>query len=249
MKTYLSEIFSSVQGEGPYVGERQLFIRFCECHRNCIYCDTKNDRTESVAVEKVSGSGKFDSVPNPLSVDQLVELVLDVDKDRNNRRISITGGEPLLHADFLAELLPILRANGYNIHLETAGDLPKELEKLNGLVDAIAMDVKLQSVTKEASTFPAHWQFLRVCCDAWMEVFVKLVLSADTDEGELMDVMMGIYDAGGKETLVIIQPMSTSENADAVPSGKQLLHWQDMVATLLPNVRVIPQTHLMMNIL
>ena len=249
MKSYLSEIFSSVQGEGPYVGERHLFVRFADCHRDCIYCDTQTERTEAVAVEKVSGSGDFEQVPNPLSVEQLLEIIHAVDENRNNRRISITGGEPLLQAEFLAELLPLLRADGYNIHLETAGDLPDALEKITGLVDAVAMDVKLQSVTQEASTFPAHWQFLRACCDAWMEVFVKLVLSADMDEGELMDVMMGIYDAGGKDTLVIIQPMSKSENADAVPSGKQLLHWQDMVATLLPNVRVIPQTHLMMEML
>ena len=29
MKSYLSELFSSIQGEGPYVEERQLFMQFC----------------------------------------------------------------------------------------------------------------------------------------------------------------------------------------------------------------------------
>ncbi len=40
-----------------------------------------------------------------------------------------------------------------------------------------------------------------------------------------------------------------AEKADAVPTGEQLLRWQDKVASQLPNVRVIPQTHLMMEML
>ena len=69
MKTYVSEIFSSVQGEGPHVGERHLFIRFCGCHRACQFCDTVVERTETVVIEKIAGSGQFDQLPNPLSVE------------------------------------------------------------------------------------------------------------------------------------------------------------------------------------
>ena len=50
MKRYLSEIFSSIQGEGPYAGERHLFVRFSECHRDCIFCDTDNERSPVVLV-------------------------------------------------------------------------------------------------------------------------------------------------------------------------------------------------------
>ena len=106
MKTYLSEIFSSVQGEGPYVGERHLFVRFCGCHRDCIFCDTNTERTETVMVEKEPGSGNFDQIPNPLTVDQVVELIQAVDARITNQRISVTGGAPLLQANFLQELLP-----------------------------------------------------------------------------------------------------------------------------------------------
>ena len=34
-----------------------------------------------------------------------------------------------------------------------------------------------------------------------------------------------------------------------VPNGEQLLRWQDKVSGVLPNVRVIPQTHKMMEML
>lgn len=249
MKTYLSEIFSSVQGEGPYVGERHLFIRFCGCHRDCIFCDTNTDRTETVLIEKQSGSGVLEQLPNPLTVEQLVGIVREVDAKRINRRISLTGGAPLLQANYLRELLPILCGDDYSIYLETAGDLPQQLKSIIEWLDIVAMDVKLESVTHEKSTFPAHWQFLKTCRDFDVETFVKLVLSAETDEGELMQAIQGIKKTGGEQTLVVIQPMTKAARTSAVPTGAQLLRWQEMAGRLLPDVRVIPQTHKMMEML
>jgi organic radical activating enzyme len=249
MKTYLSEIFSSIQGEGPYVGERHLFVRFCGCHRDCVFCDTNTERTESVVVETDPGSGSFNQVPNPLSVDQVVELIREVDRQKSNRRISLTGGAPLLQAHFLRELLPHLCAEEYSIYLETAGDLVQQLKSVIEWVDIVAMDVKLSSVTTEPNTFPAHWQFLKTCRDFDVDVFVKMVLSAETNDGELIEAAKGIKKAGGADTLVILQPMTKAARTDAVPSGEQLLRWQDKVASVLPNVRVIPQTHKMLEML
>lgn len=249
MKTYLSEIFSSIQGEGPYVGERHLFVRFCACHRSCIFCDTNTERTETVLVEKEHGTGIFDQVPNPLTVDQVMALIREVDRDKNNRRISLTGGAPLLQSCFLMELLPLLCGDDHSIYLETAGDMPQQLKSLIEWIDIVAMDVKLSSVTMEPNTFPAHWQFLKTCRDYDVDVFTKLVLSANTDEHELMEAVKGIKKAGGNDTLVVIQPMTKAAKTDAVPNGEQLLRWQDQVASVLPNVRVIPQTHKMLEML
>ena len=36
----IKEIFTSIQGEGTYVGEKQTFVRFCKCNLACKYCDT-----------------------------------------------------------------------------------------------------------------------------------------------------------------------------------------------------------------
>jgi organic radical activating enzyme len=249
MKTYLSEIFSSVQGEGPYVGERHLFVRFCGCHRACVFCDTVVERTETVLIEKEPGSGEFEQVPNPLSTEQLVELIREVDQKKDNRRISFTGGAPLLQAKYLGELLPILKGDGHSIYLETAGDLPQQLKSIIEWVDIVAMDVKLSSVTHEKNTFPAHWQFLKTCRDWKVDVFTKLVLSAETDEGEFMTAVEGIKKAGGEDTLVVIQPMTKAAKTDAVPNGQQLLRWQEMAGRIMPNVRIIPQTHKMLEML
>ena len=76
-----------------------------------------------------------------------------------------------------------------------------------------------------------------------------MVLSAETNDGELIEAAKGIKKAGGADTLVVLQPMTKAARTDAVPSGEQLLRWQDKVSSVLPNVRVIPQTHKMLEML
>ena len=39
-KVKIKEVFTSIQGEGPFIGYKQLFIRFCGCNLSCNYCDT-----------------------------------------------------------------------------------------------------------------------------------------------------------------------------------------------------------------
>ena len=249
MKSYLSELFSSIQGEGPYVGERQLFMRFCGCHRDCVYCDTNTQRTETVMVERVPGSGAFESVPNPLSVDDLIDWVHVLDHKKNNRHISLTGGAPLLQAKFLSELLPRLENEGYRNYLETAGDLPQQLESIIEYLDVVAMDVKLSSVTHEKNTFPSHWQFLSCLRKYNVDSFIKLIVSEETDESELMEAVKGIHKSGGQDTIVVLQALSATERVSNIPSVQQLMRWQEKIADVLPFVRVIPQTHKMMGML
>ncbi|MEI6891789.1 MAG: 7-carboxy-7-deazaguanine synthase QueE [Pontiella sp.] len=249
MKTYLSEMFSSIQGEGPYVGERHLFVRFCACHRKCVYCDTNTELSDYCMVERKPGSGEFEQIKNAMSVTQVADLIREVDAKTRNKQISITGGAPLMQSRFLMKLLPMLKAEGHTIYLEAAGDLPKELEMVIEWVDVVSMDVKLESVTEEKATYPAHWEFLKICREHRVEVFVKLVVSAHTDETELIEAAKGIKRAGGEETLVIIQPMTKAEKTDAVPSIEQIFRWQDKMISVLPNVRVIPQTHKMLEML
>jgi organic radical activating enzyme len=43
----IKEIFTSIQGEGPYIGVKQLFVRFCGCNLMCEYCDTNYDSKDS----------------------------------------------------------------------------------------------------------------------------------------------------------------------------------------------------------
>jgi pyruvate formate lyase activating enzyme len=57
--------------------------------------------------------------------------------------LCLSGGEPLLHGD-LEVLARIIKDRGYKLKIDTNGSFPNRLEQLieEGLVDAIAMDIK-----------------------------------------------------------------------------------------------------------
>src|SRR5574344_2620500 len=137
----IAEIFDSVQGEGLYIGVRQLFIRFCGCNLLCDYCDTAFDKGKEY------------------TVDELVKEIQSYDT-QSIHSVSLTGGEPLLHYEFLQLLLPELKKQNIKIYLETNGTLPKPLESVIDNIDIIAMDFKLDSSAKIGNLYSKHDEFL-----------------------------------------------------------------------------------------
>jgi organic radical activating enzyme len=248
---FVSEIFSSVQGEGIHIGRRQLFVRFCECHRNCLYCDTPLKRTETVAVEREPGSGVFKQVKNPVSVQRLL-TVLEKMNGPNfaHDDLFITGGEPLLQAGFLETFLPQARLRlDLPVHLETSGDLPEEFRRVSEWIDHVLMDIKLPSVTGEQDAWEEHRAFLDLIEAEEIGSTIKLVVSADTSEPDLIEAAELIH-ASGTQSAVVLQPMTAASKTDRVPTARQVLTWQAQMAVALGrSVRVIPQCHKMMGLL
>jgi organic radical activating enzyme len=244
METNLVEIFSSVQGEGPLVGQRQIFIRFAHCHRNCSFCDTPTEPAETFRVERIPGSGEFDLMPNPVTVESLLELVKELNQLPGvNKAVSLTGGEPLLHVDFLTKFLPELKKLGLEVYLETAGDLPGALGLIVLDVDMVAMDIKLESATGEPTLWDEHEDTISICTNAGTNYFVKIVVSADTTEQELHDASL-LPDVA---VPVILQPMTKTEGNERIPTPQQMLEFQRFLSQYLSDVRVIPQCHRFMN--
>ena len=248
---FISEIFSSAQGEGLQIGRRQLFVRFCECHRNCLYCDTPVARTEFISIEREPGSGRFDTLPNPITPDRLANLAAELNPaEFAHDDLFITGGEPLLQAEFLQIFLPEARKKlNLPVHLETSGDLPEEFLKVCDWVDHVLMDIKLPSVTGEPEAWEMHRAFLDRIEQQSIGATIKLVVSADTSDQDLAE-SAELNCASGSLATVVLQPMTAASKTDRVPTAKQVLTWQAQMACALGrSVRVIPQCHKMMGLL
>lgn len=234
-KAKVVEIFSSIQGEGPYAGVWQTFVRFFGCHMHCTWCDTPESIGDTVQ--------QFDTY----DVEALVETVLHESGARHS--VSITGGEPLMQKAFLKTFLPQLRGAEQSIYLETSGVLYRALSEIINFIDVVAMDIKLPSSTGCRSYWQEHQKFLAIAQQK--EVFVKVVISRDTLQKDL-EACCELMAAVDPAVLLILQP-NTAELFAPVPGqnleqvNKDLIDkcvaWQQICAQRLNQVRVSPQIH------
>ena len=99
----VSEIFESIQGEGPSVGRPSTFLRLGLCNLACLWCDTPytwDSKRFSLAEELTD-----------MRLREVAERVGDADN------LVITGGEPLLQQQALEALLPDFTGR---VEIETA---------------------------------------------------------------------------------------------------------------------------------
>ncbi|HIK26494.1 MAG: 7-carboxy-7-deazaguanine synthase QueE [Oscillatoriaceae bacterium SKW80] len=248
----LIEVFSAIQGEGLNVGTRQIFIRFAICDLRCWFCDSERTwhAPSTCEIEKTPGLRDFETHQNPVALPILLEWVERQNQPRLHDSISLTGGEPLLHAPFLVQFLPQVRAaTGLPIYLETGGHRPQQLAMILPYLDSVGMDIKLPSVSGECH-WKAHENFLKLCVDAQIEVFVKIIISSQTtleDLEKTAELVAGI----NPEVPVFLQPVTpltyTTEVSLQAPTPAQVLEWQGLMKRQLKWVRVVPQTHKMLN--
>jgi 7-carboxy-7-deazaguanine synthase len=244
---HVTEIFSSIQGEGPHVGERHLFVRLSGCNLNCAFCDTisAKERGAVCLIEKTAGRRDFISVENPLTVEDAAAHVFGLNQPSLHAFASITGGEPLLQPEFVETLASALRANKLPVLLETNGTLPDELRIVIDQVDTVSMDIKLPSATGGSDSMELDREFLEVAAQA--KVYVKIVVTHNTLPDELLDSARMIASVSADIPLVL-QPVTPSGGALS-PTSAQLMDWQALCMANLHSVRVIPQCHKIMGVL
>ncbi len=240
----VTEIFSSVQGEGLFLGCRQIFIRFGGCNLNCSYCDTVKGEHEYCRIETVPGKRDFVLKQNPMRVVDVAEASVLL-KLSGHHSVSLTGGEPLLHSNFIRELIPSLKGTREGIYLETNGTLPDELSGIIDYIDIVAMDVKLPSVAGHPELWNKHRRFLETA--AGKRVFVKSVVGEETP-GEEIEMVCGLIEKVDKKIPLVIQPVSTNGKISSV-SAVRLADLQSNALRRLTDVRIIPQTHKIMGLL
>ncbi|NQT95052.1 MAG: 7-carboxy-7-deazaguanine synthase QueE [Candidatus Omnitrophica bacterium] len=222
------EIFSSVQGEGLKIGERQIFIRFHGCNLNCEFCDEdKVKKTDTIGADKI--------------LDKIDKL--NVENIHNT--VALTGGEPLLHSRLLKELLPQIADKGLKIYLETNGTLASELELIIDYLNTIAIDIKLPSVTKDKAYWQEHKQFIKSAFKR--EFFIKVIVSEAMDIADF-DKAVELTKDASFDLPFVIQPETKKKSCEVDISPEKLLELQERALKSLNNVLVIPQAHKMMRL-
>jgi 7-carboxy-7-deazaguanine synthase len=118
----ISEIFTSLQGEGRNQGRPCTFVRCSGCNLSCRWCDTlyARERGSEIPVREVA--------------DRVVTLGYSY--------VCITGGEPLLQEDEVNVLSHFLYHHGFEVDIETNGTL--DFSSLQSYA-SICMDVKCPS--------------------------------------------------------------------------------------------------------
>jgi len=104
----IAEIFSSIQGEGIWVGTPSTFVRVSGCNLRCVWCDTPY--------------ASWEPEGPVLEVEEIVREA----RSHGNRHMVITGGEPMLF-DAVEPLTRALHELGHTITIETAGTVFREL--------------------------------------------------------------------------------------------------------------------------
>jgi organic radical activating enzyme len=239
----LIEVYSSLQGEGPYTGEPMLFVRFQNCALSCRFCDTPASfkKLSEFRREEPWRSGRFVTHPSPISAERLSRLV----ESSGDKFLSLTGGEPLQQDAFLEYWLPQIRGP-YRILLESNGVLPRALQRVVPHIDIISMDIKLPSVTGMAGFWEEHREFLRIAKQK--EVYVKVVVSAGTDRAELARALALVREEAAAVPFVL-QPVTPYGPVREGIGKEQLKELVELSRGVLGDVRIMPQMHPLWGIL
>ncbi len=224
MRAPVSEIFYSVQGEGIFCGVRQLFIRFSGCNLECWYCDTTyNDK----CVDYVSNR----EVENPVDLGYIQGII---DSSQRIHSISLTGGEPLIHAEFISEL-----EKTRMFYLESNMTLPKKARMLKHL-DIVAGDLKVREAVKGdyEEIYERTVRTYRILRDSKRRTtFSKIVLPSRFD---VEDILTRAQDIKDYVRCFVLQPVFGSDVQNILKLQEKMLEFKD--------TRVIPQTHKYMGV-
>lgn len=118
------ESFGALDGPGlRYV----VFLQGCPLH--CLYCHNPDSWGQGEGTRRTA--------------QEVFEDILRYRNFLKSGGVTLSGGEPLLQADFCAELLELCRAAGIHTAIDTAGSIPlSECEKAVRLSNLLLLDIK-----------------------------------------------------------------------------------------------------------
>jgi 7-carboxy-7-deazaguanine synthase len=232
MKTNINEVFSSFQGEGILIGRRQIFVRFSGCNLDCNYCDTPESRDPHYG--------------NLVSIDELYSKVNSIITP-DFHSISFTGGEPLLHSNFIKKFLEEYE---FTSMLETNGTLPTELNRISHLLDYVSLDIKLpehEASKNYADILDLELKSIKLLRDEEINTYIKVVVMPQTEVELISSIASRIADEveTTSKLSMVLQPVSP---ITVWADGTQKLFELSEVAGKYIDVLTIPQVHKLLNV-
>ena len=235
---YVAEVFRSIQGEGPYVGACQIFVRTAGCSLSCNYCDTAaaRDRDGSCVFRSPAGTR---TRGNPVTAETVASFIHSIQPAAGLHSVSITGGEPLEQPDFCRALMRFLKNEELKVYLETNGLHEGAAREMAPMADFVALDIKLPSLCGGGFSLSHYAGILPIF--AGCELICKVVVAPGYRADEFSEVVRIAADFDSRIPFVV-QPATAAAGRDSVP-GETLMHLHEEASLLLENVRVIPQCH------
>lgn len=239
MNGYLSEIFTSFEGEGDRVGMPAVFLRLAGCNLICSYCDTGYARERKDFATLYVGR-RESRISNPVSPENILDIV-----QREFARyadLRITGGEPLLQPGFLEDAAVLLRRMGFRLHLETNGTLPAEMSRLRRLFDTVTMDLKLPSTQEGNDLEDVHRDFLVSLSGpgAPARVSAKIVVTPECGDEEV-EHAFSLVARVNPRVRVFLQP--EFDDGRPLVTGDRIMRLMLSGLDMLGDVRISFQMH------
>jgi 7-carboxy-7-deazaguanine synthase len=239
---HLLEMFSSFQGEGPWAGLRQIFVRLSGCHLRCAYCDTPEswERSAGWKLETAPGSREFHGRANPVASEEVLRIIREWQAGAAHHSVALTGGEPLLQPEFVKALAGGARPLGLRTYLDKSGTLAPNLKAVADSIDIFALDLKLPS----CPGVRLDWDDARACLEAvrGREAFVKIVILEDSDPDEVARAARLVRETD-PAIRVVLQPVTPVSSLTVEPSGRTLATMRARCLEEGVEPLVIPQLH------
>ena len=197
---YVSEIFTSIQGEGVLAGVPSFFIRTSGCNMRCRWCDTPY----------TSWAPEGERRP----VGELVSAAVE----SGARHAVVTGGEPLLQREIHA-LTEDLAAAGLHVTVETAGTVDPPFH-----CDLLSLSPKTANSDPEDNFRLRHRRLrsdrgpLRRLLARFPEHQLKFVVEDSGDLSEILLLLADLGDVDPSKVLLMAQGRSSEEVAGRAPA-------------------------------